>query len=32
MEIFMQDIEEDPEIRQNVNLFRDDDVIERLNA
>jgi len=32
MEIFMQDIEEDPEIRKNVDLFRDDDVIERLNA
>jgi len=27
----LQDIEEDPEIRQNVNLYRDDDAIDRLN-
>ena len=29
---FLQDIEEDPEIRQNVNLYRDEDVIEQLES
>ena len=27
---FLRDIEEDPELRQNINLYRDDDVINQL--
>ena len=27
---FLEDIEEDPEVRQNVNKYRDEDVIEEL--
>ena len=27
---FLEDIEEDPEMRQNINLYKDDNVIEAL--
>ena len=29
---FLQDIEEDPEMRANINLFKDQDVIDQLEA
>lgn len=31
-ELFLQDLEDDPELRQNVNLYRDDDVIAQLES
>lgn len=30
MDYFMQDIEEDPEMRANINLYKDEDVINQL--
>lgn len=30
MQIFMQDVEEEPELRNQINLYRDDDVIAQL--
>jgi len=32
MGLFMQDIEEDPELRQHIHLFRNDGVIQTLEA
>lgn len=29
-ELFLRDLEDDPEMRQNVNLYKDEDVIARL--
>jgi len=29
---FLQDIDEDPEMRANINLYKDDDVINQLEA
>ena len=29
---FLQDIEEDPEMRANINMYRDDDVIAALES
>jgi nonsense-mediated mRNA decay protein 3 len=30
MEIFMQDIEEDPELRQQIDIYKNDDIIAEL--
>jgi hypothetical protein len=29
-ELFLRDLEDDPDMRQNVNLFKDDDIIAKL--
>ena len=31
-ELFLQDLEDDPELRANVNLYKDDDIIGQLEA
>ena len=31
-ELFLRDLEDDPELRQNVNLYRDDDIVAQLEA
>ena len=31
-ELFLRDLEDDPELRANVNLYKDDDVISKLIA
>lgn len=32
IDLFMQDIEEDPELRQQIDIFKDEDAIQRLQA
>lgn len=32
MDLFLQDIEEEPELRQHMNLYKDEDVIKQLEA
>lgn len=31
-ELFLRDLEEDPELRANINLYKDDDIIAQLEA